>query len=141
MRETNETSELVKLDTIKGLGEDISRHIIGSTMIENNSAFVVSLTDVVVADRDVFRSRMESGILDELDGGLVVAVERDGILENERRVELGKEVSNPDGLLSLGAEGVLPSRHIESFLRVFKQLTHNLPSRQVVSYLSICPPL
>ena len=30
---------------------------------------------------------------------------------------------------TLGAEGVLPSRHIESFLRVFKQFTHNLPSR------------
>ena len=42
---------------------------------------------------------------------------------------------------TLGAEGVLPSRHIESFLRVFKQLTHNLSSRQVMSYLSICPPL
>ena len=44
-------------------------------------------------------------------------------------------------LLALGAEGVLPSRQIESFLRVFKQFTHNLPSRQVVSHLSICPPL
>ena len=42
---------------------------------------------------------------------------------------------------SLGAEGVLLSRQIESFLRVFKQLTHTLPSRQVVGYLSICPPL
>ena len=46
-----------------------------------------------------------------------------------------------DEMEALGAEGVLPSRHIEGFLRVFKQLTHNLPSRQVVSYLSICPPL
>ena len=44
-------------------------------------------------------------------------------------------------LLALGAEGVLPSRQIESFLRVFKQFTHTLPSRQVVGYLSICPPL
>ena len=42
---------------------------------------------------------------------------------------------------TLGTEGVLPSRQIESFLRVFKQFTHNLPSRQVVSHLSICPPL
>ena len=42
---------------------------------------------------------------------------------------------------TLGAEGVLPSRQIESFLRVFKQFTHTLPSRQVVGYLSICPPL
>src|SRR5258707_7716492 len=30
--------------------------------------------------------------------------------------------------LTLGAEGVLPGRHIESFLRVFKQFTHSLPS-------------
>ena len=42
---------------------------------------------------------------------------------------------------TLGAEGVLPSRQIESFLRVFIQFTHNLPSRQVVSYLLICLPL
>ena len=33
---------------------------------------------------------------------------------------------------ALGAEGVLPSRQIESFLRVFKQFAHTLPSRQVV---------
>ena len=33
------------------------------------------------------------------------------------------------GDITLGAEGVLPSRHIESFLRVFKQFIHNLPSR------------
>ena len=46
-----------------------------------------------------------------------------------------------EGVGSLGAEEVLPSRQIESFLRVFKQLTHTLPSRQVVGYLSICPPL
>ena len=41
-------------------------------------------------------------------------------------------------LKALGAEGVLLSRHIESFLRAFKQFTHNLPSRQVVGDLSIC---
>ena len=28
-------------------------------------------------------------------------------------------------VLALGAGGVLPSRHIESFLRVFKQFTHH----------------
>ena len=44
-------------------------------------------------------------------------------------------------VIPLGAEVVLSSRQIESFLRVFKQFTHALPSRQVVSYLSICPPL
>ena len=33
---------------------------------------------------------------------------------------------------ALGAEGVLSSRQIESFLRVFKQFAHTLPSRQVV---------
>ena len=57
--------------------------------------------------------------------------------EEERRWKQEKLIK----LYTLGAEGVLPSRHIESFLRVFKQLTHNLPSRQVVGYLSMCPPL
>ena len=55
---------------IKGLGEDVSRHVIGSTMIKNNSAFVISLADIVVVDCDVFGSRMESSILDKLNGGL-----------------------------------------------------------------------
>ena len=32
------------------------------------------------------------------------------------------------GTLSLGAEGVLPGRYIESLLRVFNQFTHTLPS-------------
>jgi len=32
------------------------------------------------------------------------------------------------GSQSLGAEGVLPGRYIESLLRVFKQFTHTLPS-------------
>ena len=40
-------------------------------------------------------------------------------------------ISGPLGQ-ALGAEGVLPSRQIESFLRVFKQFAHTLPSRQVV---------
>jgi len=31
-------------------------------------------------------------------------------------------------LQTLGAEGVIPGRYIESFLRVFKQSTHTLPS-------------
>jgi len=30
---------------------------------------------------------------------------------------------------TLGAEGVIPGRYIVSFLRVFKQFTHTLPSR------------
>ena len=30
---------------------------------------------------------------------------------------------------SLGAKGVIPGRYIVSFLRVFKQFTHTLPSR------------
>ena len=55
--------------------------------------------------------------------------------------QLGKIVASLFEFFTLGAEGVLPSRHIESFLRVFKQFTHTLPSRQVVGYLSICPPL
>ena len=46
------------------------------------------------------------------------------------------ELHNDDALwayaLTLGAGGVLPSRQIESFLRVFKQFAHTLPSRQVV---------
>ena len=45
------------------------------------------------------------------------------------RTDIGKLETE---LLILGAEGVLPSRQIESFLRVFKQFAHTLPSRQVV---------
>jgi len=37
--------------------------------------------------------------------------------------------NNPADLLTLGAEGVIPGRYIVSFLRVFKQFTHTLPSR------------
>jgi hypothetical protein len=33
-----------------------------------------------------------------------------------------------EDLLPLGAEGVLPGRHIVSLLRVFKQFTHLIPS-------------
>ena len=45
------------------------------------------------------------------------------------RVDYNDDLSSR---VSLGAEGVLPSRQIESFLRVFKQFAHTLPSRQVV---------
>jgi len=41
----------------------------------------------------------------------------------------------------LGAEGVLPGRHIESFLRVLKQFTHTLPRGQMVGKFSIYSPL
>ena len=67
LRETNETSELVKLDTIKGLGEDLGGHMISSAMIDDNGASIVGLADKVVADRDVLGSRMEGCVADELD--------------------------------------------------------------------------
>ena len=60
-------SELVKLDTIKCLGEDVSRHIISPAMIEDNSAIIVGLVDKVVADRNMLGSRMEGCVLDELN--------------------------------------------------------------------------
>ena len=42
---------------------------------------------------------------------------------------------------SLGAEGVIPSRQIEGFLRDFKQFTHNIPSGKIVGFLEICPSI
>jgi len=45
-----------------------------------------------------------------------------------------------DGL-SLGAEGVLSGRPIESFYRVFKQFTHTVPRGQMVGKFSIYSPL
>ena len=38
-------------------------------------------------------------------------------------------------LRTLGAEGVIPSRQIEGFLRDFKQFTHNIPSGKIVGFL------
>ena len=43
--------------------------------------------------------------------------------------------------IALGAEGVIPSRQIESFLRDFKQFTHNIPSGKIVGFLKICPSI
>ena len=84
-------------------------------------------------------SRVDAN-LEVLDGRIDHhKAERDQMLN--RVASLERTVNSLVELGTLGAEGVLPSRQIESFLRVFKQLTHNLPSRQVVSYLSICPPL
>jgi hypothetical protein len=42
---------------------------------------------------------------------------------------------------SLGAEGVLPGRHIESLLRVFKQFAHLIPSGQMLSSFKTYSPL
>jgi len=39
-----------------------------------------------------------------------------------------KNLTDPRFFVTLGAEGVLPGRYIESLLRVFKQFTHTLPS-------------
>jgi len=63
----------------------------------------------------------------------VLAVQRDG-REDLRRVILRDLVNQ---LLSLGAEGVLPGGYIESLLRVFKQLTHILPSGEKVGKFSM----
>ena len=45
------------------------------------------------------------------------------------------------GLTSLGAEGVLPGRHIVNLLRVFKQFTHLIPSGQMLSSFKTYSPL
>ena len=42
---------------------------------------------------------------------------------------------------TLGAEGVLPSRHIVSLLRVFKQFTHLIPSGQMENSFKTYSPL
>jgi hypothetical protein len=42
--------------------------------------------------------------------------------------DFGDLLLNDFILITLGAEGVIPGRYIESFLRVFKQFTHTLPS-------------
>jgi hypothetical protein len=42
---------------------------------------------------------------------------------------------------TLGAEGVLPGRHIVSLLRVFKQFTHLIPSGQMLSSFKTYSPL
>ena len=43
--------------------------------------------------------------------------------------------------LSLGAEGVLPGKHIVSLLRVFEQFTHLIPSEQMLSSFKTYSPL
>ena len=55
-----------------------------------------------------------------------------GILPSRSMANTFKKNSPIHPHFTLGAEGVLPSRQIESFLRVFKQFAHTLPSRQVV---------
>ena len=56
------------------------------------------------------------------------------------RISLDADRSdNP--MQTLGAEGVIPSRQIESFLRDFKQFTHNIPSGKIVGFLEICPSI
>jgi hypothetical protein len=46
-----------------------------------------------------------------------------------------------DEVLTLGAEGVLPGRHIVSLLRVFEQFTHLIPSEQMLSSFKTYSPL
>ena len=49
-------------------------------------------------------------------------------------------LNKPSGL-TLGAEGVLPGRHIVSLLRVFEQCTHLIPSEQMLSSFKTYSPL
>ena len=73
-RETNKVSKPVKLDTIQRFSEYVGWHFIGATMIEDDSAIAVCLTDEVVPDRNVLCTRVKGGVLDELDSRFVVAV-------------------------------------------------------------------
>ena len=66
----------------------------------------------------------------------------DGLREQLRwhqQIDGDEEVPKAVSRLTLGTEGVIPSRQIESFLRDFKQFTHNIPSRKIVGFLKICP--
>jgi hypothetical protein len=46
---------------------------------------------------------------------------------NFERIIASSEIGEED-IVTLGAEGVLPGRHIVSLLRVFKQFTRLIPS-------------
>jgi CO dehydrogenase/acetyl-CoA synthase delta subunit len=74
----------------------------------------------------------------------------DGMLEEHHdrlnAVELGNEraaekCDSVREVLTLGAEGVLPGRHIVSLVRVFKQFTHLIPSGQMLSSFKTYSPL
>ena len=61
-----------------------------------------------------------------------VVVRINGLLQFPNPIRL--RVNDSDEVFnSLGAEGVLPGRQIEGFLRDFKQFAHILPSRQIES--------
>ena len=92
-----------------------------------NDAFSNCIANPVISHFDVFRALVYRVVkINQSDSALVVDVQVDRFVGNN--IELLEKNTKPGGRLSLGAEGVLPSRHIESFLRVFKQFTHNLPA-------------
>ena len=97
MREPEKTSKLVEFNANQRFGEDISRHVFCSAMIEEDDAVVVRFANVMVSDCNMFSVGMEGRVLDKFNHRLVVRVEDDRIVEHEGRVKLGKKVVNPSG--------------------------------------------
>ena len=66
--------------------------------------------------------------------------DQEGPWRSKTQLDL-RGIGLPSVPVALGAEGVLPGRHIVSLLRVFKQFTHLIPSGQMLSSFKTYSPL
>jgi len=67
-------AEFLKLDARKGFGEDIGSHAIGWDIDQVDVARGDGLTNEMEMNVNVFGTAMESGVLGQMNGALIVTV-------------------------------------------------------------------
>jgi hypothetical protein len=95
-RKSKSFTHLLVLDSVLGLGEEVSDIVLGTHIGNGGDAQVLLLLGVVILDCDVLGSFVRRFVLGQLDGGLVV-------LSNESRIGLREanvchEISEADTL-------------------------------------------
>jgi hypothetical protein len=79
LRESNLCKEALVSDAVERLGETVGSHSGSADVLDLEVAVADALLDVVVVDVDVLSTLVVSVSVEELDGRLVVAVQKNGV--------------------------------------------------------------
>jgi hypothetical protein len=89
-------TKLKKLDSPKGLGEQIRKLVLGVDVASLDASFYQTVTDEVVPHPDVLAPFMEHGVLGQRQGGL--AVHPEFHCSNVSLEEITEQTSKPERL-------------------------------------------
>jgi hypothetical protein len=88
--DSEEAAELLELETGERLRENVCDHVVGRTISQHDMTVGDSLTDEMKVNIDMFGAAVECGILQKMDGTLVIAMKCSRYCKKKNRRKFSK---------------------------------------------------